>query len=1161
MTASALDRATTSQQKASDPLSSTWVSANAGSGKTHVLANRVIRLLLEGTEPHKILCLTFTRAAAAEMSSRIFATLGAWVTLDDETLIDRIHKLSGHALVEPERRARARRLFARALETPGGLKVQTIHAFCESLLQRFPLEADIPPGFEVLDERSGRQLLADARAAVLSAAVERGAPLGDALKTVIAHLQPWDFDTVLDQILSRRREIAAAGPPQAIAARLRALHGLQPGDTAATIAGVAANRLDAVRCRSAAAVLGESGVQDQKAAERLLVIASQNDTEQRFNALRDLFLTKSLAPRKDVVTKGFAKKHSGIAEWLGTEQEVFAAVYELYRAAIICTGTEALLTIADAVLVRHEERKRTASLLDYDDLIHKTLNLLTASSAAWVLYKLDGGLDHILVDEAQDTSPEQWQVIASLAEEFFAGEGARDVVRTVFAVGDEKQSIFSFQGADPSNFDRMRAHFQRHVTEAQTRFDKVPLTVSFRSTSIILKAVDLVFSEPGALKGLTQGAEPPIHEVKRAGQPGLVEIWPALKPGEDDPPDPWDAPLDWEGPGSPRTQLAENIAETISRWLESREMLASRNRPIEPGDILILVRRRNAFVDAVVRALKRRNIPVAGADRLVLTGHIAIMDLLALAQFVLLPDDDLTLATVLKSPLLAKSDGAAFNDDDLFALARGRQGSLWSAVQQQAGLQRDLAPVLSLLKAWRKRADWQHPYEFFTQVLGPDRARRRFVERLGTETNDPIDEFLNLTLQYERSDVPSLQGFVEWMTSADTDIKRDMEHGTNEVRVMTVHGAKGLEANVVFLPDTCAVPAGQNDPKIMLIPDTNGDGDLPVWAIAKSYETAPIAAAREANRSLRAEEYNRLLYVAMTRACDRLYICGYETKRGRQAGCWYDLITQALAPHAREITGAEGDHVCFRLEDENALETADDNRSRDARYAPEPPPDWTEHAPAPEPPAARQLAPSRLDLNEDSPGGQVIAYDEQPVLSPLAGADTDRFRRGKLIHTLLQTLPDMPSGERGGHATRYLAGSCPTLSDAARAEIVAAVQGVLDHADFAPLFGPESRPEVPIAARLPLQLADGGEIVVSGQVDRLVVTKDEVLIVDYKTNRPAPVDIARTAPAYIRQIAAYRLALATLFPDRIIRAFLLWTDGPSLMEIPADLLDRALPQN
>ncbi len=1162
MSTSAAERATSGQQKASDPAASAWVSANAGSGKTHVLANRVIRLLLEGTDPQKILCLTFTRAAAAEMSNRIFATLGQWVTLDEEELIKRIHAVSGHAVFEAERLAQARRLFAQALETPGGLKVQTIHAFCESLLQRFPLEADVGPGFEVLEERGAQQLLTDARAAVLGSAASDGSALNAALRSVVARLQPADFDGVLSELLSKRRETSGALPPQIVAGRLRDLHGLKSDDDAESIAAEAfGDAADETLYRTAVAALKQSGANDQKAATRIEAFLNASETREKFSSLRAVFLTTALAPRKDVVTKGFAKQHGDIAGWLDERQAAFEAADERYKAAVVCAATEALVTIADAVISRYETEKRNRGLLDYDDLINQTLALFTSSSAAWVLYKLDGGLDHILVDEAQDTSPEQWLIISHLAEEFFAGQGARDMVRTVFAVGDEKQSIFSFQGADPAKFDEMRRFFKRQVERSQAAFATVPLTVSFRSTSMILAAVDHVFQLPGAAKGLTQSGLAPPHEANRTGQPGMVEIWPTVVPLDDDgDEDPWYAPPDRERSSSPRTRLAEVIAGTIAEWLGRGEILASKNRPVRAGDILILVRRRNTFVDAVVRALKGRNVPVAGADRLVLTDHIAVMDLLALARFVLLPEDDLTLATVLKSPLVAKPDGSAFDDGDLFDLAYERPGSLWARVSQGAGDGR-LAPALDLLTQWRARADWQRPYEFFAQVLGADKARKRFIERLGAEANDPIDEFLNLALQYERRDVPSLQGFVEWMTAADTQIKRDMEHGVDEVRVMTVHGAKGLEANIVFLPDTCTVPNRQHDPKILdLVDGALADGGpVPVWPIAKAYETAPVAAAREHLREKQHEEYNRLLYVAMTRACDRLYVCGYETKRGRDAGCWYNMIAEALTPLARQVAGGDGERDCLRLEDARATLTEADHKAQTIRRTPEAPPEWAGRDAPPPPPMQRTLAPSRLDLIQDETGNDAIMLTEQQVLSPLEGSTADRFRRGQLIHTLLQTLPDLSAADRGKRAEAYLAQAASDLGPEARSEIVGSVMGVLEHPDFSSLFGPDSRPEVPIAGRLPVKQANGDDVVISGQVDRLVVGAQDVLIVDYKTNRPAAQTLESVAPLYVRQLAAYRLALTTLFPAHNIRALLLWTDGPRLMEIPSAMLDRALP--
>lgn len=1157
MTLSALEQATSNQQKASDPALSAWVSANAGSGKTHVLTTRVIRLMLEGTPPERILCLTFTKAAAAEMSTRIFRTLGDWVTLGDDALIEAVWALSGHARLAPEELAPARRLFARALETPGGLKVQTIHAFCEGLLQRFPLEADVPPGFEVVDERAASQMLRDATSAVLAEAARETSGLRAALDAVVGHMQAPDFDAVLNELLTARRRPDSAGAAE-VGRGLRQLHGLAPGDT---VESVLADALGGeADYRDLAGALMQGGKQDQGIAGGILsALAAQKEVD-RFLGLGAVFLTTSGTPRTEnkLMTKSTAAAHPALAEWFAGEQARFLAAHERFKAATVCAASEALLELCDAIIARHEDEKRLRSLLDYDDLITRTLDLFASSAAAWVLYKLDGGLDHILVDEAQDTSPQQWQVIQALSEEFFSGAGARSqVVRTVFAVGDEKQSIFSFQGADPEKFDEMRSHFDRRVARARAEFERVPLTVSFRSTSTVLQCVDRVFEHPDARRGLTQSGDAPVHEPKRAGEAGLVEIWPTVKPEEREEPDHWAVPLDHESADSPRARLAATIADRIDGWLRNKELLPSRNRPIEAGDILILVRRRDAFVDAVVRELKRRDIPVAGADRLVLTGHIAVKDLLALAQFVLLSDDDLTLATLLKSPLVAKADGGAFDDDDLFELAHGRPGRLWPTLQAAAAGSSDWATAYDLLGRWRARAGWQRPYEFFSDVLGPDGARLRFIERLGAEANDPIDEFLNLTLHYERQDVASLQGFVQWMTSADTDIKRDMEHGHNEVRVMTVHGAKGLEANVVFLPDTCGVPDHRNDPKIFTL--EHDGAKLPVWPIAKAYETEPVADGRSAYRQRRLEEYNRLLYVAMTRACDRLYVCGYETRQGRAPGCWYDLIAKALAPHGRAVEDPAFGEPVLRIEDHGAAGGETPGAEKTTLVAPARPPGWAREMPPPEPERARFLAPSRLNVIRDEEGNAAVELEEQPVLSPLSARSDRRFLRGRLIHVLLQMLPELEPSEREMRAQAYLGTAGRDLDPEARDEIFGAVTAVLEHPEFCHLFGPESRAEVALAGRLPVSFEGAGDIAISGQLDRLVATDEEVLIVDYKTNRPAPGSPEDAAPVYVRQLAAYRLAVATLYPDRPVRAFLLWTDGPSLMELPAAMLDAALP--
>jgi ATP-dependent helicase/nuclease subunit A len=1154
--------ATLRQQTASDPAVSAWVSANAGSGKTRVLADRVVRLLLDGTAPQRILCLTFTKAAAAEMASRIFATLGRWVLLDDDALTGAIHAVQGRARFSPDRLKRARRLFAEALETPGGLKIQTIHAFCESLLHRFPLEADIPPGFEVLDDLARRELLAELRAEVLHGAAADGHELADALRRVVSLVQADAFDRILNEMLGKRAALAAAlhrfGDAAGIAAALASLHGLDEGATTETVMAAALQALPRTEFEAAEAKLAQGTSRDCSFAERIRTLLDAHGDAASFQAFVNVFLTKTeRAPYATPVTAGTLGRFPELGPWVETWSARAVAALERHRAASICAATAALLRLALAIVLRYEDEKRRRGLLDYDDLIASAVTLLEGTDAAWVLFRLDGGLDHILVDEAQDTSPAQWRVIERLSEEFYAGAGAREGVRTVFAVGDEKQSIFSFQGADPVMFEAMRQYFAMSARDADSVFETVPLTVSFRSTPVVLRAVDMVFRGPAG-HGLSQ-REVPLHQASRLDQPGLVEIWPTVTPDEEPEREAWDAPLDWEGPRSPRRRLAEKIAETIAGWRASKETLEALDRPIEPGDILILVRRRDAFVDAMVAALKRRGIPVAGADRLTLTSHIAVMDLMALGRFCLLGDDDLALAEVLKSPLVAKADGTPIDDDDLIAFAPKRTGALWSAFERRAAACEDLQPACALIGAWRNLHARQRPFEFFSTVLGRDRARRRFVERLGSEVHDPIDAFLGAALQYERDGAASLEGFLHWLSAANDEIKRDMEHGKNEVRIMTVHGAKGLEAGVVFLPDTCAMPETRNDAGILMLKASAGPGDaidVPVWRVSKDLETAPLAAAREHERALKGQESNRLLYVAMTRARDRLYVCGYEGKTARSQDCWYDLVRNALEAECETVPDVQGALAALRLRDAGARRKGSAEPLPDVRFEPLEPPAWARAAPPPEPAPANALAPSRLALEgAEADAGAVGA--EEPVVSPLRAGDERRFVRGRLIHELLQTLPEVAAAERRDRAARFLAVPGRGLDAGQRAEIAAAVMAVLDDPEAAFLFGPDSRAEVPVSGRIPVRDAEGRDIVINGQIDRLAVTDGQVMIVDFKTNRPAPAAIDAVNPLYVRQLAAYRLALVQVFPGRTIRAALLWTDGPRFMEIPTRRLDAA----
>ncbi|MGB3809505.1 MAG: double-strand break repair helicase AddA, partial [Parvibaculum sp.] len=707
------------QARASDPQASVWVSANAGSGKTHALTTRVTRLLLAGTEPERILCLTFTKAAAAEMASRLYQRLGDWAMASDEKLGSEIAKIEGEK-PDKAKLVRARRLFARAIETPGGLKIQTIHAFCERLLGRFPLEAKVPPNFDILDERNATELLQEVRNAVLMRAREDSeSPLGLALSHVVGRIDELVFDKLMREMTAKRASFTRLtdhyGGVDGVCGAIRLVLGVAPGETVevAREALFAAPAFPEAAMRAALEALRSGTATDQKNAEKLATVLGAGDArEATRDTYLEIFLTAEGAPRKSLLTKKPSEKYPASAEALAEEQLRIVEHVTRLKSVQIAEASEAILRLADEILKSFADAKRRRAWLDYEDLITRTRDLLkTSAMAPWVLYKLDGGIDHILVDEAQDTSPDQWDVISELTVEFLSGAGARGFTRTIFAVGDEKQSIFSFQGADPKRFDEMRRHFELRVKAAELVWSPVRLVRSFRSVPEVLKAVDAVFALAG--EGLTASGAVDEHIAARDLDAGLVELWDLERPNPEEKPEPWDAPLDYMNEDDPRARLADRISKTIAGWLDNKEMLTAKGRPIRPGDILILVRRRNVFVTEMIRRLKALHIPAAGADRMVLTDDIAVMDLMALGHFVLLPEDDLTLATLLKSPLVG------LNEDELYALASSRgEDTLWQSLQKRAKGNPRFEEALALLTRLLARADFEPPYEFFAHVLG-----------------------------------------------------------------------------------------------------------------------------------------------------------------------------------------------------------------------------------------------------------------------------------------------------------------------------------------------------------------------------------------------------------------------------------------------------------
>ena len=1121
---------------AADPAHSAWVAANAGAGKTYTLANRVTRLLLAETDPERILCLTFTKAAAAEMQGRLFKQLGEWSMLPNKELERRVADI-GAGLGGPEDMKQARRLFAKALETPGGLKILTIHAFCQNLLSRFPLEAGVPASFDVLDEQTARELIAEARTRVLERSGSGDAARASALAFLLTQTSEAMLNAILDAALGADKRkldrFFETLRQETIGGAVRRAHGAGDESSDELCRGFCAELLELEEdLRSIAAWMEAGSKTDGERAAALLATLAMAPGSAMYDAYRVLWLTQVGEPRKEPVTKRHSATRPELRAAVDRLQAELLAVEEMRRAAHAAALTEAALTVAEAVRDEYVRAKEARGALDYDDLIVKTRQLLEEREAApWVLYKLDGGIDHVLIDEAQDTSPEQWRIVRALTAEFFAGEAAertagaekKPVTRTIFAVGDEKQSIFSFQGADPVQFGVHRRAFGEAAAAAQRGFVDQPLVVSRRSVRDVLQFVDTVFKPDDARAGLTSGGGAVEHRHLREAR-GRVELWETIKPADVEDTDPYELPpVDYVGEASPVAQLARRVAEQIRQWI-GRLTLPGHDAAVRAGDIMILLPRREPFGSAVIRELKLRGVPVAGADRIVLTEQIAVMDLIALGRFVLLPQDDLTLAALLRSPLCRVSE------EDLFHVAHDREGSLWSALRRRHDETPAYREAHDFLTEMRSRADFAPPYEFYAHALGPRGMRKRLLKRLGHEANDAIDEFLSLSFAYESANAPSLEGFLHWIERGGAEIKRDMERARDEVRVMTVHGAKGLEADIVILPDTTGLPSLANDRGNLLYTEK---GVLFPMADAQAPRAVLTAKADAKARML--EEHRRLLYVALTRARDRLVVCGFEGKRGMKDGSWYTLAQRAAEEIGVTLTRS-GETIRVVGETD---ETVAGTPAATVATAPAAP-SWLA-TPAP------RDAPAPLLVRPFDAAGM----EEPATLSPLA--DNKRFRRGLLVHALLAHLPEVAKDEREALARQFL--RLRNVPDPEAEPLARETLRVLDDPAFAAAFAEGSRAEVAIVADLP-EIGDAARV--NGRIDRIAVTDDSVFIVDFKTNRPPPTRAADVAPLYLTQMALYRAATNKIFPGRRIVCGLVWTEGPTLMTLSNDLLDAEM---
>jgi ATP-dependent helicase/nuclease subunit A len=1106
--------ATRAQIEAARPDTSTWLSANAGSGKTRVLTDRVARLLLDEVKPQHILCLTYTKAAASEMQNRLFKRLGEWAMMDDNALRAGLRELGVIKDIAPEKLREARTLFAQAIETPGGLKIQTIHSFCASLLRRFPLEAGVSPQFKEIEDRAAELLRAD----ILEDMAE--GPQAHLVADLAEHNTGESFAS-LTQSITGKREMFDNLPDD-----LHALFDLTQGFDVNTLPAKVMDDAVARWMPDAIAVFAaQKQVTMQRMAEKLREIDFAAPTIADLNLLKPQLLTQTMELHKKFPTKGACEDLGPMLSPFEDLAQRTMEAHDLQMRVRNMARTRALHRFATAFITRYEAEKQRRGWLDFDDLILRARALLNDPKvAAWVLYRIDGGIDHILVDEAQDTSPRQWDVIEKLADEFASGEGVREGEqdRTLFVVGDKKQSIYSFQGADPREFDLKRTSFQESLEAAHLRFQDKSLDYSFRSSPAVLRAVDQTFNTlPDPRMG-----EQMNHLAFKDHLPGRVDIWPVVEgdPDREDEPD-WTDPVDRKSAQHHTVVLADQIAAQIKHLVETENYIPDETkenglhrRRITAGDFLILVRgRKTGLFSEIIRACKAAGLSIAGADRLKVGAELAVRDIGALLSFLSTPDDALSLATALRSPLFG------WTEQEIFTLAHHRplKQDLWQSLRTQEAAYPD---TLAVLHDLRGQVDFLRPFDLIERILTRHDGRRSLLGRMGTEAEDGIDALLGQALAYERTEVPSLTGFLEWMQADDLEIKRQIDSASDQIRVMTVHGAKGLEAPIVILPDT-----GHKDIKINS--DIIAINDVPIWKPNTQEMTRGISAQIDTLKDAQFQENLRLLYVAMTRA-EKWLIIAAAGKLSKEPVSWYQMVDVALG-HLNAISFAEG-HASGKRHQEDGWDMLPvvDVSSKIV----ETPVLEKIFANLPPPQVERRTILSPSDLG----GAKALGGD--------SGQDEETAKAyGGLVHLLLEHLAPLERAQRATVTKQMLEHADP---DMAKAALMEATE-VLDAGNLSHIFAPETLAEVAVTADL-------GATRLYGIIDRLLIDGARILAVDFKSNRTVPDSAAQCPEGLLRQMGAYAHALKAVYPDHTIETAILWTRTRQLMPLPHDTVTAAL---
>ena len=1113
-----INSATRAQITASDARFSSWLTANAGSGKTKVLIDRVARLLLDGVQPEQILCLTYTKSAAAEMKNRLFDRLGKWAMLADQELNFSLLGMGIQTQLGIEELKKARTLFARAIEAPGGLKIQTIHAFCSSLLRKFPLEAGISPQFGELTERGQRDLYLKVLE-ILSADEATEESFEHFSK--IANVSNWE-ETV-SKIVSKRNIFSKNKSRAEIYEAFSVSSEVSIEDD---ISSHFQNGTMSFLKKISDCLQQSTSKVDQKISKELSKIFSIDLTSLQLLEKIFLYSKTSKAPFTAKLGKFSTKEmRNGLLADYIDEIDDFMVRLETFRnrrlSYLAAETSFSIHKFASAFLQVYTEQKNFKGLLDFDDLINIAVNLLTTSAVAdWVLYRLDGGIDHILVDEAQDTSPSQWKVIETLAQELTSGQGIKENrSRTVFVVGDQKQSIYSFQGADPGQFDRVRDRFSAKLEGAEKTLQIASLDYSFRSSQTILALVDKIYEDARA-EDFGWGRK---HLAFKSELPGRIDLWPIIPKKLNPNLSKWEEPIELISDADHFVSLARLIAQEIKRMIDQDVQVPEQKtinqqptfRSVRAGDFLILVQRRSEIFHEIIRACKDANLPIAGADRLRLAGELAIKDICNFLSFIDNADDDFSLAAILKSPLFG------WNEKRLFELAHSREEmTLWQALRNDPI---KFAHELEVFEDLRSVADLVRPYELIERILILHNGRSLLIGRLGKEAEEGIDTLLTQAMDYESSEIPSLTGFLAWISDENIEVKRQFDSSVNQIRVMTVHGAKGLEAPIVILPET-------HDFKNEISDEILFTDDLALKKFSSTERSNKTTEVYNSQKQKNSAERDRLLYVALTRSEVWLIVAaaGNVSDDGKS---WYKKVEQGLInldaksepfshgyglryQHGKWLVGKCSEKHLKKASKIKLPQIFKENLGTPVKFE-------------------KFINPSNLM------GSKSI----QRIDKVTEGDGAKLF--GTIVHLLLEKLPKSNSNDWQNIVPNLLKWAEIYVSEETQTRAYKQAENILKNPSFEFIFAPDVLAEVQFSTIV----ESVGGIPIVGVIDRLVLSQDSALIIDFKTNQEVPSSIDEVPLGVLKQMGAYAASMQKVFPKKNIELGIIWTHSAELMKI------------